>query len=110
MDQITFEDFTKLDIRVGTITSAEKVPKAKKILKLEVSFGPEVGTRTIMAGIALDFEPEYLINTQVTAVLNLVPREMFGVMSNGMLLAGRQEAGKLALVCCVGVPDGGKIG
>jgi methionyl-tRNA synthetase len=108
---ITYEDFAKCDIRVGTITKSEAVPKSEKLLKLEVFFGPEVGHRTIMAGIAKSFaEPSSVIGLQVTAVLNLAPRKLMGVESHGMLLAGHWDDGRVQLVTCAGVKDGGEIG
>jgi methionyl-tRNA synthetase len=110
-DNIPYEDFAKLDIRVGTITKSENIPKSKKLLKLEVFFGPEVGHRVILAGIAESFfEASSVVGMQITAVLNLAPRTMMGVQSHGMLLAGRWLDGRLALVQCLGVPDGGSIG
>ncbi len=109
-DTISYDDFAKLDIRVGSITKSEPVPKSKKLLKLEVYFGPEVGHRVILAGIAGSFDATTITGMQVTAVLNLAPRSMMGVESHGMLLAGQWADGRLALVQCNGVPDGGSIG
>ncbi len=81
---IEFDDFAKLDLRVGMIVSAEKVPKADKLLKLEVDMGNEV--RTIVSGIALHFSPEEIKGKQVVVVANLAPRKMRGIESNGMIL------------------------
>lgn len=103
------EDFFKFDIRVGTITQAEPVKKSK-LLNLQVSFGPEIGTRTILAGIAEAFNPESLPGLQVVAVLNLAPREMKGIMSHGMLLAGHSATGQLILVNPNGIAEGGEVG
>lgn len=103
------EDFFKFDIRVGTITQAEAVKKSK-LLNLQVSFGSEIGTRTILAGIAEAFSPETIVGLQVVAVLNLAPREMKGIMSNGMLLAGRSATGQLVLVNPNGIAEGGEVG
>lgn len=108
MDTITIDDFGKIDLRSGTITSAESIPKSK-LLKLTVSFGTE-GTKTILAGIAKDFAPENLAGTQVLAVLNLPPREMKGIVSEGMLLATQTTEGKLVLASCPGAPDGARLG
>ncbi len=108
MDTITYDDFVKVDIRIGTVTKAEAIPKSKKLVKLEVSFGEE--TRTILAGIAQSFSPETLPGTQVVAVLNLAPREMMGVMSHGMLLAAHGKDGGLFLASCAGAPDGAALG
>ena len=109
MDTITIDDFGKIDLRVGTITSAESIPKSK-LLKLTVSFGAEIGNKTVLAGIAKDFAPENLAGTQVLAVLNLPPREMKGIVSEGMLLATQTTEGKLVLASCPGASDGSKLG
>jgi len=83
---INFEDFTRLDIRIGTITSAEKVPDADRLLVLSVDLGEEE-ERQIVSGIAEHFsEPETLIGRQVPVLKNLAPRKIRGVESNGMIL------------------------
>lgn len=92
-DEITFEDFSKLDLRVGTILSAQKVKKANKLLHLEVDLGFE--TRTIVSGIAEYFNPEELPGTKVSVVANLAPRKLRGVMSQGMILMAEDSEGKL---------------
>jgi len=107
---ISYEDFDKLDIRVGTVTKAEAVPKSKKLLKLEINFGAEVGVRTILAGVAETFTPELMLGNQVMAVVNMAPRAMMGMESHGMIMAGHMASGKLALACCPGVEDGGDVG
>lgn len=107
---IEYPDFSKVEMRTGTISKAERIPKSNKMIQLEVYFGTEIGNRTILAGIGKDFEPENLIGTQIVAVLNLVPREMFGVQSNGMLLATKGMDGKLVLANCPGAPDGSLLG
>jgi methionyl-tRNA synthetase len=84
--QIGIEDFAKVEMRVGQIQSAEKVPNADRLLKLMVNIGDEV--RQIVAGIALVYEPEKLIGRKVIVVVNLQPRKLRGVESNGMVLAG----------------------
>lgn len=91
-----FDDFTKIDFRVGTITAAEKIKKAKKLLKLTVDLGFE--TRTVVSSIALHYEPEEVIGQQVTLVANLAPRKMMGIESQGMILMAENEAGKLIFV------------
>lgn len=106
---LAYDDFGKLDIRVGTITQAEAVKKSK-LLHLQVSFGPEIGTRTILAGISEAYSPETVVGLQVVAVLNLAPREMKGIVSNGMLLAGRSTTGQLILVAPNGIAEGGEVG
>jgi methionyl-tRNA synthetase len=110
-ENLSYEDFAKLDIRVGTVCRSEAVPKSKKLLKLEVYFGEVIGTRVILAGIAESFfEPSSVLGMQITAVLNLAPRTMMGIESHGMLLAGRWPNGRLQLVQCPGAPDGEAIG
>jgi len=94
--EIQYDDFAKLDLRIGSITAAEKVPKADKLLKLEVEMGFE--KRTIVSGIAEHFSPETLINKQVIVVANLAPRKMRGIESQGMILLAEQPDGKLIFV------------
>jgi methionyl-tRNA synthetase len=94
--EIVYDDFGKLDLRIGTITSAEKVQKADKLLKLQVDLGFE--TRTIVSGIAQHFTPESLLNKQVIVVANLAPRKMRGIESQGMILTAEQPDGTLILV------------
>ncbi len=93
---IEFDDFAKIDLKIGTIISAEKVEKADKLLKLEVDLGFE--KRTIVSGIALHFKPEEIVGKQVTVVCNLAPRKMRGIESNGMILMAEDKAGKLHFV------------
>jgi methionyl-tRNA synthetase len=94
--EIQYDDFAKLELRIGTITRAEKVEKADKLLKLQVDLGYE--TRTIVSGIAQHFKPEELVNKQVIVVVNLAPRKMRGIESQGMILSAEQPDGKLILV------------
>lgn len=94
--EIVFDDFAKIDLRVGTITAAEKVEKADKLLKLTVNLGFE--TRTIVSGIALHFKPEDIVGKQVTVVCNLAPRKMRGIESNGMILMAEDKNGKLHFI------------
>ncbi len=93
---IQYDDFAKLDLRVGKILSAEKVEKADKLLKLEIDLGFE--KRTIVSGIALHFKPEEIIGKQVVVVANLAPRKMRGIESNGMILMAENAAGKLIFI------------
>ena len=93
---ITFDDFTKLDIRVGTIIEATKMPKAKKLLVLKVDTG--IDMRTIVSGIAGSFTAEEVIGKQVTVLVNLAPRMLRGVESEGMILMTESEDGKLVFV------------
>ncbi|NII23484.1 methionine--tRNA ligase [Pseudoflavitalea sp. X16] len=94
--EIVYDDFGKIDLKVGTILSAEKVAKADKLLKLEVDLGFE--KRTIVSGIALHFKPEDIVGKQVVVVTNLAPRKMKGIESNGMILMAEDKAGKLHFV------------
>ena len=94
--EIQFDDFAKIDLKVGTILTAEKVEKADKLLKLAVDLGTE--TRTIVSGIALHFNPEDIIGKQVVVVANLAPRKMRGIESQGMILMAEDKTGKLHFV------------
>ena len=94
--QIVYEDFAKMDLKVATIVSAEKVEKADKLLKLEVDLGYE--KRTVVSGIALHFKPEEIVGKQVVLVANLAPRKMRGIESNGMILMAEDKSGKLYFV------------
>ncbi len=94
--EIVFDDFAKIDLKVGTIISAEKVQKADKLLKLEVDLGFE--KRTIVSGIAMHFSPEEIVGKQVTVVVNLAPRKMRGIESQGMILMAEDKAGKLHFI------------
>lgn len=93
---IVFDDFAKTDIRVGRILEAEKVKGADKLLKLKVDTG--VDQRTIVSGIAHQFSPEEVVNKQVTVLMNLPPRKLRGVVSEGMLLMAENEKGELSFV------------
>jgi len=93
---ITFEDFSKIDVRIATIAAAEKVEKADKLLKLTLNTG--LGTRTVVSGIALDFKPEDIIGKQVCLLANLEPRKLRGIESEGMILMTENEEGKLVFV------------
>lgn len=104
-EQIQYDDFAKLDLRVGTIVAAEKVPKADKLLKLQVDLGFE--TRTIVSGIAEHFKPEDITGKQVVVVANLAPRKMRGIESNGMILMADDKAGKLHFINPVDAIDNG---
>ncbi|AQS94412.1 methionine--tRNA ligase [Polaribacter sp. BM10] len=95
-ETIEFDDFTKLDIRIGTILEAEKVAKTKKLLKLKVDVG--IDTRTIVSGIAESFSPDDIIGQQVSVLVNLAPRKIRGVESQGMILMTDTPEGKLAFV------------
>jgi methionyl-tRNA synthetase len=94
--EIVFDDFAKIDLRVGTIIEAKKVEKADKLLELLVDLGFE--QRTILSGIAMHFNPEDIVGKQVTIVANLAPRKMRGIESKGMILMAEDAAGKLYFV------------
>lgn len=94
--EVTFDDFMKMDIRTGTILEAEAVPKSNKLLKFKVDTG--VDTRTILSGIAKHYSPEEMIGKQVTVLLNLAPRAIMGIESQGMILMAEDHDGKLRLI------------
>jgi len=95
-ETISFDDFTKLDIRIGTILEAEKIAKTKKLLKLKVDVGIDV--RTIVSGIAESFKPEEIIGQRVAVLVNLAPRKLRGVESQGMILMSETPDGKLTFI------------
>ena len=108
MPEIQYEDFAKLDIRVGTVVAAEMVPDADKLIKCTVDFG-EFGMRTIVSGIAQWKKPEELVGQQFPYIVNLAPRVLRGVESQGMLLAVGIEEGVVLLKPEVTVPAGTKL-
>jgi len=95
-ENISFDQFMEMDLRVGTILEAERVPKADRLLKLTVDTG--LDKRTIVSGIAQQFTPEEMIGKQVTVLMNLPPRKIRGVISQGMLLMAEDADGKLRLM------------
>lgn len=95
-ENINFDDFTKLDIRTGTIVKAEKMPKADRLLVLEVDTGIDV--RTVVSGLAEHFEPEAVVGKQVLVLVNLEPRKLRGVESQGMILMTEDSDGKLVFL------------
>ena len=95
-DLISFDDFSKIDIRTATVLEAEKVPKTTKLLKLKIDTGLDV--RTIVSGIAEYFDPQSLIGKQISVVANLEPRKIRGIESKGMILMAEDKDGKLVLV------------
>jgi methionyl-tRNA synthetase len=103
-DTIDYDTFSKLDLRVGTILSAEKMPKTKKLIVMKVDTG--LDTRTIISGIAEHYEPDSLIGKKVTVLVNLAPRPLRGVESQGMLLLAENPDGQLIFV----TPEGGEAG
>ena len=107
MDIITFDDFKKIDIRIGKILSAEKVEGSDKLLKLEVDFGED--RRQIIAGIAQFYAPEALIGKECPFAYNLAPRALAGLESQGMILCPSNEAGPVLLHPDKEVPPGSLI-
>lgn len=95
-EDVSFDDFTKLDIRIGTILEAEKVAKTKKLLKLKVDTG--IDQRTVVSGIAEYFAPEDIVGKQVSILVNLAPRIIKGIESQGMILMAQDTTGKLEFV------------
>jgi methionyl-tRNA synthetase len=95
-EEIQYDDFSKMDIRIGTIIAAEKVAKSKKLLKLTINDG--IKERTILSGIGEHFQPENIVNQQVTFLANLVPRKMMGMESEGMVLMAEDKNGSLSFI------------
>ncbi|MBI2048569.1 MAG: hypothetical protein HYT30_01440 [Parcubacteria group bacterium] len=109
MDQISYDDFAKLDIRIGRVVAAERVPETDKLIKCTVDFG-ELGTRTIVSGIALYRAPEDIVGKTLPYIVNLAPRMLKGIESQGMLLAlSFGEDGFSLLVPDADVPAGSRI-
>lgn len=102
-----FEDFEKLDIRIGTVVSAEKVEDADKLLKLEIDFGDE--KRIVASGIAEYFQPEDLVGKQMPVLVNLEPRNFRGVESQGMILVADNNGEIVLLHPNREVPPGSKV-
>jgi methionyl-tRNA synthetase len=98
-DNITYDEFVKMDIRVGTILEAERVPKTDKLIKLKIDTG--IDQRTVVSGIAIDHKPEDIIGKQVSVLVNLEPRKIRGIESQGMILMAEDATGKLNFA----VPD-----
>ena len=95
-DPVSFDDFSKIDIRTATILEAEKIPKTTKLLKLKIDTGIDI--RTIVSGIAEYFEPQAIIGKQISIIANLEPRKIKGIESKGMILMAEDKDGKLVLV------------
>jgi len=91
MEKINIEDFTKADLRVGEIVSAEEHPRADKLLVLRVDFGSEIGERIIVAGLRNYYSADELIGKKAVFIVNLLPRNMRGIESNGMILAASDD-------------------
>ena len=95
-DQISIDDFMKVDLRVAKVLTAEKVANSRKLVKLSIDVGTE--QRTLVAGISEAYEPEQLVGRTIVIVFNLKPAKLMGIESNGMVLAGSPEGGKPTLV------------
>ena len=106
-EEITFDDFSKLDLRVGTVLTCEKVEGAEKLLKLIVDLGFE--QRQILAGLAEFLSPNDLVGCKVIVVANLKPRKMRGLESQGMLLAAETGEGKVVTPLTVDIEDGSVV-
>jgi methionine--tRNA ligase beta chain len=104
---IKFEEFQNLDLKIGKIITAEKVEKADKLLKLEVDLGKE--KRQLVAGIAKFYQPEDLVGKEIAVIVNLEPRSLMGLESQGMLLAADQDGRPVLLKPDEEVPPGTKI-
>lgn len=108
MPEISYEDFAKLEIRIGTIRAVEPVPETDKLLKCTIDFG-DFGERTIVSGIAEWKKPEDLVGRQLPYVFNLAPKMLRGVESQGMLLAASDDEGLALLIPERPVPPGTKL-
>ncbi len=111
LPEISWEDFEKVDIRVGRVVEAEPFPEARKpSIKLTVDFGPEVGTRRTSAQLTAHYEPEGLVDRQVVAVVNFPPKRIAGFKSEVLVLGVPDEAGEVILLSPdLEVPDGGRM-
>ncbi|HUO50434.1 MAG TPA: hypothetical protein VMU25_02630 [Candidatus Paceibacterota bacterium] len=107
-DEIAYEDFAKLDIRIGRVIAAEMVPDADKLIKCTIDFG-ELGQRTIVSGIAQWKKPEDLVGRELPYIVNLAPRVLRGVESQGMLIAASDENGVALIAPERDVPPGTKL-
>ena len=104
---ITYDDFIKLDIRIGTVTAAEKVQGTDKLIRLEIDLGE--GSRQVVAGMALTYTPEDFIGKQVPILVNLEPRKLRGIESQGMILAADVGGKPIMLIPDREVPPGSAV-
>lgn len=100
-EEISYDDFLKLDIRIAEVVTAEAVEESDKLLKLRISLGDEIGERQILAGLKNSHEATSLVGKKIVVLANLAPRTMMGMESQGMLLAADSDGGPVLLV-----PDG----
>lgn len=108
VEKITIDDFAKIELRVGVVKVAERVPKADKLLRLEIDIGTEM--RQVLAGIAEAYAPETLIGRKVVIVANLAPRKLRGLESNGMIVAASLDGGMPVLASFLeDVPVGARL-
>ena len=106
--EITIEEFAKLDIRVGKVLKAERVPGARKLMRLEVDLGEE-RPRQLVAGLVGSYEPEELVGMSIVVLANLKPRKFMGVLSEGMLLAADVNGRPVLLTVAGEVPPGSRV-
>jgi len=107
VSEVTFKDFQKLDIRIGKILDCEKIPGAKKLLKVSLDIGTE--TRETVAGMAEFFSPEELVGKTVVVLVNLEPKKLMGVESQGMILSADLDGKPFLLTVESDVPPGTKV-
>lgn len=107
---VSYEQFTELDVRAGTVVEAERVEGSDKLIKLQVDLGSSVGQRQIVAGIGKAYETEALIGKQIIVIVNLAPRKLMGLESQGMLLAAHDNNDNAVLLMPGGeVPRGSQV-
>ena len=106
-DPVTFDEFTRIDIRTATVLEAEKVPKTNKLLRLKIDTGIDI--RTIVSGIAEYFDPQDLVGRQISIVANLEPRKIKGIESKGMILMAEDKDGRLVLISPLGKVSNGSL-
>ena len=109
--EIVFDDFMKVDIRVGTVIAAEPFPEARKpAYRLQIDFGPEIGVKKSSAQITVHYTPEALVGRQVVAVVNFPPRQIGPMRSEVLTLGVPDEAGEVVLLApSQNIPDGGRL-